>query len=77
MMEFMEELKELCHKGEQIVHKMQQSGYGQRRYGRYGMREGYHDGYGGGYEDQKWDSPQMHDGYHEQHWQDVNPRMFM
>ena len=49
MMEFMEDLKELVHKGEQIAQQMQQSGnFGQRRsYGRYGMRDNQ-SGYSGG-----------------------------
>ena len=84
MMQFMEELKELCHKGEQIVQHMQQGeNFGQRRY-RYGMRDsGGYGGYGSGY-GQRWDGdypmhgdyPQMHGGHHGQ-YPDVNPMMFM
>jgi hypothetical protein len=85
IMEFMDELKELCHKGEQIVHKMQQGSFGQRKYGRYGMRDnqgGYDGGYGGSY-GQRWEGQPMHGdyqmrgGYPDQHWQDINPMMFM
>ena len=79
IMQFMHELKELVHKGEEMAQQMQGSGYGQRRYGRYGMRD-EHD-YGG--YDHEWGEHQMqghyppsHDGY-QRHWQDVNPMMFM
>ena len=78
-MEFMEEFKELYHKGEKIMQKMQGDNYGQRRY-RYGMRDG-HDGYGGGY-GQRWDGPMqgnyppMQGGFHSQ-YPDINPMMFM
>lgn len=78
MMQFMEELKELCHKGEQIVHHMQGDNFGQRRY-RYGMRDGqssYGSGnYSGGGYGQRWDNP-MQGGYHSQ-YPDINPMMFM
>lgn len=80
IMEFMHELKELVHKGEQMVQQMQGGSYGQRRYSRYGMRD-EHD-YGGGYS-HEWDEHQMRGHYppsHEgspQHWQNVNPMMFM
>lgn len=79
IMQFMHELKELVHKGEEIAQQMQGGNYGQRRYGRYGMRD--EQNYGGGY-GQRWDEHQMqgqyppHGGY-QQHWQDVNPMMFM
>lgn len=86
LMQFMEEFKELYHKGEQIMQKMQGGeSYGQRRY-RYGMRDsgGYSGGYGSGSYGQRWDGPQMHGeyppmhgGYSNQQWPDVNPMMFM
>lgn len=85
MMQFMEEFKELYHKGEQIMQKMQGENFGQRRY-RYGMRDGqgsYGGGsYSGGSYGQRWDGPQMHGDYPPMHgdhsqWPDVNPMMFM
>lgn len=86
IMEFMEDLKELVHKGEQIAQQMQQSGsFGQRRsYGRYGMRDNQ-SGYGGGSSGsygQRWHEPMqgnypMQGGYPQQQWPDVNPMMFM
>lgn len=79
IMQFMHELKELVHKGEEMAQQMQGGSYGQRRYGRYGMRD-EHDYGGYGHE---WGEHQMqghyppsHDGY-QRHWQDVNPMMFM
>lgn len=79
IMQFMHELKELVHKGEEMAQQMQ-GGYGQRRYGRYGMRDEHE--YGGGY-GHEWGEHQMqghyppsHDGY-QGHWKDVNPMMFM
>ena len=85
MMQFMEEFKELYHKGEQIMQKMQGDNFGQRRY-RYGMRD-EQSGYGGGsYSSggygQRWDNqmhggfPPMQGGYHSQ-YPDINPMMFM
>lgn len=68
MMEFMEELKELVHKGEQIMHKMQGGNFGQRRY-HYGMRDSQ--GYGGGYSQMQGHYPTR--GYPD----DINPMMFM
>lgn len=82
LMQFMEEFKELYHKGEQIMQKMQGGeSYGQRRY-RYGMRDDYggHGGYSqmhGDYPPMYGEYPQMHGGYHGQQWPDVNPMMFM
>lgn len=87
MMQFMEELKELCHKGEQIAQKMHGESYGQRRYGRYGMRDDYggqSGSYGGGSYGQRWDdSPMMQGGYppmqggYQSQYPNVNPMMFM
>lgn len=50
LMEFMEEFKELYHKGEQLMQEMQGGSFGQRG-GGYGMRGGYGHGYNrrGGY----------------------------
>lgn len=88
MIEFMEELEELCHKGKQIMQKMQGENFGQRRY-HYGMRDSqgsYGGGYGsgGGY-GQRWDEypqmqggyPPMQGGYHNPQRPDINPMMFM
>ena len=91
MMEFMEELKELVHKGEQIAQQMQGGNFGQRKYGHYGMRDNQ-----GGYQmngmnnfGQRWGGnqmqgqypmqgmPNMQGGYPNQQWPDVNPLMFM
>lgn len=88
MMQFMEELKQLCHKGEQIAQKMQGENYGQRGYGRYGMRDnqgGYGGGSGSGGYGQRWEGgpmmqggypPHMQGGYQSQ-YPDINPMMFM
>lgn len=83
IMEFMHELKELVHKGEQIAQQMQGGNFGQRKYGNYGMRDNqsYGGGYGGNY-GQRWNEPQMQGQYpmqgeHSQQWPNVNPMMFM
>jgi hypothetical protein len=87
IMEFMEELKELCHKGEQIAQQMQGSNFGQRHY-RYGMRDNQMNSPMGGSYGQRWGSQpmqgqypmqgmQMQGGYPNQQWPDVNPMMFM
>lgn len=81
IMQFMEELKELTHKGEQIAQRMQGGNFGQRGgYGRYGMRDNQ-SSYGGSY-GQRWGNPMqgqgpMQGGYPSQQWPDVNPLMFM
>lgn len=87
MMQFMDELKQLCHKGEQIAQRMQGENFGQRGgYGRYGMRDnqsGYNSG-GSNY-GQRWDEgPMMHGGYPPQggyqsqgQYPNINPMMFM
>lgn len=81
-MEFMEDLKELVHKGEQIAQQMQGGNFGQRRY-RYGMRDNQSDGpMGGGY-GQRWNGNQMQGqypmqgSYHNPQYPDINPMMFM
>lgn len=80
MMEFMEELKELVHKGEQIAHKMQGGNFGQRSgYGHYGMRNNQ-SGYSGGNYGQRWGGGQMQGGYPPMQGGypgDINPMMFM
>lgn len=80
MMEFMEELKELVHKGEQIAHKMQGGNFGQRSsYGHYGMRDNQ-SGYSGGNYGQRWGGGQMQGGYPPMQGGypgDINPMMFM
>lgn len=82
IMQFMHELKELVHKGEEIAQQMHGGDYGQRRYGHYGMRDSQsYGGYGGGY-GQRWEEQPMHGQYPpmhggQQHWQDINPMMFM
>lgn len=91
-MEFMEEFKELYHKGEQIAQQMQGGNFGQRRYSRYGMRDNqgsYQGGQMNGSYGQRWGGHQMQGqypmqgmqgmqgGYPNQQWPDVNPLMFM
>lgn len=78
MMQFKEELKELVHKGQQLLQKMDGS-MGQRGY--YGMRGG--NGYGGGNysggssgnynQRESW----MQGGYPQEQWQNIDPRWFM
>lgn len=91
IMEFMHELKELVHKGEQIAQQMQGGNFGQRKYGNYGMRDNqsYSGDYGGGNFGQRWGEPHMQGQYpmqgqfpqmqgeHSQQWPNVNPMMFM
>lgn len=89
-MEFMEDLKELVHKGEQIAQQMQGGNFGERsKYSRYGMRDNqgsYQSGQMNGGYGQRWGGHQMQGqypmqnmqgGYPNQQWPDVNPMMFM
>lgn len=81
IMQFMEELKELVHKGEQIAHKMQGGNFGQRGgYGHYGMRDNQNGYSGNGSYGQRWGGGQMQGGYPPMQGgypNDVNPLMFM
>ena len=82
MMQFMEELKELVHKGEQMVQHMQGGNLGERRYSHMGMRDNQGYPMSTGNWNQRWGGHPMQgqftpQGGYPPQYPDMNPLMFM